>query len=317
MLIKDETGDRCRLLGPILLLLLVVLAQWRSSRAATISVTPEADTFVRSSAPASNYGGAGAISVSGAAAVNANHQQTGLSDSLIRFPMSNVVASLDTGLGAHDWIVLRAALHLTEMANPPSPIFNRGVGAFEIRWIAVDDWIEGTGIPVTPTTDGVAWQDLPFLLNPATDVSLGQFTNSGIDSALAFELALKEPFLSDLRSGTRVTLYLTAASPQIGFTADSRSFVLLSALPSLEIVAAPNPHPQIDRIELLSTNVSVSFGMVSNWVYKLECSPGLAAPGPVNWSNLLTVPAQPGASNVVFLEPATNRQKFYRLSISP
>jgi hypothetical protein len=133
-------------------------------------------------------------------------KQTGLFDSLIRFPMSNVVASLDASLGTHDWIVLRAALHLTEVADPPSPIFNRGVGAFEIRWIAVDEWTEGTCIPITPTTDGIAWQDLPFLLNSATDVSLGQFTNSGIDSALAFDLALEAPFVSHLRSGTRDSL---------------------------------------------------------------------------------------------------------------
>ena len=36
-----------------------------------IAVTPSADAFVRSAAPASNYGGAGALSVSGSAATNA------------------------------------------------------------------------------------------------------------------------------------------------------------------------------------------------------------------------------------------------------
>ena len=265
------------------LLLLIVEALYSGSPAATVSVTPEADTFLRSAAPSSNYGGAGAISVSGSAAVNAANQQNGLFDSLLRFPMSNVVASLDATLGAHDWLVQHVWLHLTEMGVPPSPMFNQGVGAFEIRWLAADAWIEGTGIPVNPTTNGVVWNDLPSLLNPATDVSLGQFTNSGTDASLAFALALKDPFLADLRSGTSVTLYLTAASPQIGFTADSRTFFFPSNSPALEIEAAANPHPRIDGVRVLGTNVAVSFSMASNWTYTLQSAVGLTVAGPANW----------------------------------
>src|SRR5215831_9999949 len=63
-----------------------------AGQAATVTVLPDADAFVRSSAPASNYGGGGALSVSGAAAVNGLGQQNGLFDTLMRFPMSNVVS---------------------------------------------------------------------------------------------------------------------------------------------------------------------------------------------------------------------------------
>jgi hypothetical protein len=148
---------------------LVLSARLCSSQTVTISVNPEGDAFVRSAAPSGNYGGAGAIAVSGATAVNGANQQNGAFDSLIRFPTSNLVASLDSVFATHDWLVLRATLKLTEMAAPPSPIFNRGVGAFEIRWLASDSWMEGTGIPITPTVDGVAWNDIPSLLNPTME----------------------------------------------------------------------------------------------------------------------------------------------------
>jgi hypothetical protein len=282
------------------------------SQTAAVTVIPEADAFVRSADPFANYGGAGAIAVSGPMAINATNQQNGAFDSLIRFPMSNVVASLDSTLATHDWVVLRATLKLTEMGAPPSPIFNRGIGAFEIRWLASDSWIEGTGIPSAPTTNGVAWNDLPSLLNPTIDTSLGQFTNSGTDTRLSFVLSLKDLFLSDVRSAGRLTLYFTAISPQIGFTADSRSFILSNDFPVLEIVATPNPHPRIDSIQNLAINTLLSFYTVSNWAYVVQFTDKLSD----TWSNLVTLPAQPTNNHVVLPAAKTASQAFYRLSAS-
>src|SRR4051794_41087686 len=51
----------------------------------TVSVTPSADAFMRSTAPTTNYGAAGAISVSGLAAVNGSGVQNGAFDTLLRF----------------------------------------------------------------------------------------------------------------------------------------------------------------------------------------------------------------------------------------
>jgi hypothetical protein len=291
---------------------LVLSVHFCFSQTATATVNPEADAFVRSADPFANYGGAGAIAVSGPTAVNATNQQNGAFDSLIRFPMSNIVASLDSTLAAHDWLVLRATLKLTEMGAPPSPIFNRGVGAFEIRWLVANSWIEGTGIPIAPTTNGVAWNDIRSLLNPSTDVSLGEFTNIGTDARLSFVLSLKEPFLSDIRAGGRVTLYLTAISPQIGFTADSRSFILSNDFPVLEIDAAANPHPHIDSIQNLAIDTLLSFNTVSNWTYVVQ-----AADKPSGtWINLVSLPAQLTNSHIVLAEPKTSSQRFYRLSVS-
>jgi hypothetical protein len=291
---------------------LIFSTQLSFSQAATVTVSPEADAFVRAANPFANYGGAGAIAVSGPTAVNGSNQPNGAFDSLVRFPMSNVVAALDSTLATHDWLILRATLKLTEMGAPPSPIFNRGIGAFDVRWLASDSWVEGTGIPIAPTTNGVAWNDIPSLFSPATDLSLGQFTNSGGDARLSFVLSLKEPFLSDIRSGGPVTLYFTAISPQIGFTADSRSFVLSNDFPVLEIVAAVNPHPRIDSIQNVGTNTLLSFETISNWTYVVQFTNEL----PGIWSNLLTFPAQPTNSRVTLPVAITGSHGFYRLSTS-
>jgi hypothetical protein len=291
---------------------LVVSAHICCSQTATISVNPEADAFVRSADASGNYGGAGAIAVSGATAVNGVNQPNGAFDSFVRFCMSNLVASLDSTFATHNWVVLHATLKLTEMAAPPSPIFNRGVGVFEIRWVASDSWTEGTGIPITPTTDGIAWNDIPSLLNPAMDVLLGQFTNSGTDTRLSFVLPLKSAFVSDIRAGGGLTLYFTAISPQIGFTADSRTFVLSNDFPALEIAAAVNPHARIDSIEKAGTNTLLSFNTVSNWTYVVQFTDKLVG----TWSNLITFPAQPTNSHVLLPEPKTSSQRFYRLSLS-
>ena len=295
----------------IIILLLAASACCRS-QTATVAVNPEADAYVWSEGPTNNYGGAGAIAISGAAAVNETGQQNGSYDSLIRFPMSNAVAVLDAALNTHDWLVLRATLSLTELGAPPYPGFNRGVGAFEVRWIASGNWIEGTGIPKGPTMDGVAWNDLPSILNAMSDASLGQFTNSGVDARLSFDLALKEPLLSAVRSGTRVNLYLTAVNPQIGFTAGARTFFDLAGFPSLVIVAAANPHPRIDMINSQGTNAVISFSTVSNWTYVVQGANGFSE----TWSNLLTVGAQSTNGHVLFTDPQSNEKRFYRLSVS-
>jgi hypothetical protein len=133
------------------------------------AVTPAADAFVRSLAPGDNFGAAGALSVSGSAALNGSGQQNGLFDSLIRFDTADLAASMNNAFGSNGWVVTGAALSASEVAAPNNPIFNRGVGAFEIWWIGSDNWVEGSGTPNVPTTDGVAYQDMANFLNPAGD----------------------------------------------------------------------------------------------------------------------------------------------------
>jgi hypothetical protein len=135
-------------------------------------------------------------------------------------------------------------LRLTEQAAPNNDLFNRGVGSFEIRWLSSDAWTEGTGSPNAPTTDGVAYNDLPSLLSPANDLSLGTFANAGQNIQQAFGLPLSATgFRDDLLQGNDVTLYLVATSPDLGFTFNSRSAAASGSRPLLELTAVLVPEP--------------------------------------------------------------------------
>jgi len=268
-------------------------------------------------APASNYGAGGALSVSGSVAVNGAGVQNGLFDTMMRFPMSNVVASLNKALSNEDWIVTRLRLVLTEMAASDNAMFNRGVGAFEVRWLVTDSWIEGTGTPKLPTSDGVTWQDLPGILNSNQDLSLGVFTNTGTNGQVSFTLETPASLQTDVHAGEAVSLYLTAQSPEVGFTFNSRDFGNTNAKPILQVSALAKPKPRIDYIELTGTNVSVRFATISNWTFRLQCTESISASATGIWSTLLALPAQPFTTNVVYTENLTNAQRFYRLSVSP
>jgi hypothetical protein len=282
-----------------------------------VTVTPSADTFVWSLAPSSNYGAAGALSVSGSAAVDGSGQTNGLFDSLIRFPISNVVAAVAGAFGTSGWVVAGATLTLNEVAAPNNPIFDRGVGEFEIRWIASDTWVEGTGKPTTPTTDGVAYQDLSSVLNPALDESLGSFTNSGLDGPISFTLPLAGGLVSNVLNGADMNLYLTAASDSVGFTFNSRDFTGTNSWPVLTITAAAKPLVWIASIEGLGTNqVVLRFNTASNWTYVLQGLDSLSAGSAAGWSNLFLVAAQPLDGQALFVDGVTNRQRLYRLSAS-
>ncbi len=198
-------------------------------QATSVTVPAAADTFLWSLAPGNNYGAAGALSVSGSAAVNGSGQQNGLYISLLRFPMSNVVASADGTFGTNGWVLTEATLAVTEVGAPINGMFNRGVGGFEIRWIGADGWAEGTGTPMMTTADGIVYQDLGSVLNPASDVSLGLYTNGGVDGPISFNLPLAGSLVSGVRAGRPVSLYVTAASTTVGFTFNSRNFPTPSA----------------------------------------------------------------------------------------
>jgi len=281
-----------------------------------VAMVPDADSFLRSAAPASNYGAGGALSVSGSAAVNGIGEQNGLFDTLMRFPLSNAVFILDSQL-PDGWVLAKAQLLVTETAAPDNAIFNRGVGVFEVRWQAADNWVEGTGKPNPPTTDGVSWNDLAGLVNSNLDQRLGVFTNSGADGQIALDLVLGDRFVSDLRSGGAVTLHLTASTPEIGFTFNSRNFGNTNGQPLLRLTALANPNQTIDSIEIGGTNVVIRFTVPSNWSCTLQHSDVALAAAETNWSDLITFPAQPFSTNVTHVEGITNPVRFYRLRLTP
>src|SRR5262245_64088517 len=97
-----------------------------------VSVSCEADAFVREAAPTNNYGRAGALSVAGILATNGSGLPGGRANSLARFRLNEVAASLDAAFGNHEWLIIRAELRLYEVAAPNNPLFSRGIGAVEV-----------------------------------------------------------------------------------------------------------------------------------------------------------------------------------------
>src|SRR5262249_24319584 len=157
---------------------------------------------------------------------------------------------------------------------------------------------------------------LSLILEP--NQTLGFFTNSGADGPLSFDLALIPSLVSDIRSGTEVGLYFTAASPEIGFTFDSRTFVVPSEQPRLEITAATRPTVRIDSIKLTNTSfVNIGFSTLSNWNYTLQAANGVNGQVSDLWANLLIVPGQASSGHVEYLDGISNRQRFYRLMVIP
>jgi hypothetical protein len=283
-------------------------------QAVTVSVNPIADAFLRSAAPASNYGGTGSLAVSGSAAVNDSGQQNGLYDSLVRFSMASVAAGFDASLGTNGWVVTGATLVLNEIAAPGNPMFNRGVGGFELRWISSDTWVEGTGTPTMTTTNGVVYQDLVSVLNPTKDVTLGYFTNAGVDAAQSFALAPAGVLVSNVLARTDLNLYLTAASTSVGFTVNSRNFPTESAWPSLQVTALPKPSARISSVERVGSNqVAIHFNTTSNWTYTVQ---GVSRLAPPAWSNLFTVATKPFDSQSSYVDTSTNQVRFYRLRVT-
>jgi hypothetical protein len=237
-----------------LLTFLALIAAANISRAALFTNSISIDAFVRSNAPAANYGGAGAVTVSGSTATNASGTVNGVADTFIRFNTAALVTSLNSVFGPNNWVINGVTLRVVEMAAPGNTVFTRGKGAFEIRWISNDSWTEGTGMPNAPTTDGIAYNDEPLLLT--NTVSLGIFTNAAANATDLFSVTLPPALTSDISAGGDVSLYLTAADTGIGFTFNSQNFTTANQRPIL-IISAVAP-PGTATITFSGTDIIIS-----------------------------------------------------------
>jgi hypothetical protein len=239
---------------------------------------PDGDAFVRAAAPTVNYGAAGALAVSGPDATNDMGVTNGVFDSFIRFNTGAMVTNFNAAFGSTNWVITSATLNVTEVAAPAmNAIFNQGTGWFEVRWIADDNWDEGTGTPMGITTTGITYDEEPSLLNSNTDMNLGMFTNAGLAAALSFPLALPAAFVTNMQAGGEVGFFLTAISPEIGFTFNSRNFPTTSAHPFLVVSAAAQPG--ISGVTLCGTNiVLLATNGVAGGTYAVLTSTNLASP---------------------------------------
>ena len=206
---------------------------------ATFSLNPAADAFVTTGPSGnlsnSNYGGAGALSVAAPGLAQGEFQ------SVLQFDLSGMKNSFDSLFGAGQWTVQSVSLQLTA-ASPNNPIFNASsAGQFGISWMQNDNWLEGTGGPLSPSATGITFSTLSSLIGPS-DESLGIFSFNGATSgSLTYSLDRTPSFSTDIQSGSTLSLRMFAADNLVSFLSDSRNFGTTSARPLLTITAVPEP----------------------------------------------------------------------------
>ena len=269
-----------------------------------------ADTFVRSLDPTHNYGGAGALSVSGPIATNVLGQQEGLLDSFMRFDASGVASNFNNVFGVGHWGISSVTLVVFEQTDVNNTIFNGGVGPFEIRWMVNAYWVEGTGKPNNPTTDGITYNDEPSHLNSNLDKSLGTFFNGGTDGVVRLSLGASASFVNGISTGKLVSLFLTATTNStVGFTFHSRNFVDPTQYPYLEITAVPIS--QITSLVIVGSDVKISFATTNGVSYTVEYNNDLVTG---SWSTLTNnVPGNGGIITITDSGAATLPHRFYKV----
>jgi hypothetical protein len=294
---------------------IIVVGLWLaavSSVTAQMVVTnyPVADTFVRSLDPTHNFGAAGALSVSGPIATNVIGQQEGLLDSFMRFDTSSVASNFDAVLGKGRWVIGAITLEVFEQTDVNNTIFNGGVGPFEIRWIGTNTWMEGTGKPNAPTTDGVTYNDEPAML-ASTPGSLGTFVNGGTDGVVRLSLGASAGFVSSISTGSTVSFFMTATTNStVGFTFHSRNFVDPSQFPFLEVTAIVLP--QITSVTIVGPDVKIGFTTTNGLAYAVQSTSNLVTG---SWSVVTNnIPGTGGIITITDSGAAIQLRRFYKIS---
>ena len=201
-----------------------------------VTVSPSADTFVLAAEPIYNYGAAGAVEVSGAGTVGGEAQ------GLVRFDLATAKAAFDAAYGAGGWKLDSASLKLST-SNPNNPVFSpNAAGAIAVSWMQNDAWVEGTGGPTSPTTDGVTFNTLPSFLNTA-DEPAGTINFSGGNSGTStYALAPSPGFTGDVLSGENLSLRLSTTGTT-SYLFSSRTFSQAANRPALTLTASAVPEP--------------------------------------------------------------------------
>lgn len=191
-----------------------------------------------SGSPSSNYGAAGALAVSAAGLTQ------GAFDSLLRFDVSTVKSTFDGAYGVGGWSIDSIALQLTT-STVNNTIFNTSAtGSFNVDWLPTDSWVEGTGNPLGPTTDGVTWNDLATLMSSSQFQNTFAVANVGDGVTANYTLTPTAGLLSDVTAGSGSTsLLLSAADSSISALFNSRNFGTATRRPALMVTASAVPEP--------------------------------------------------------------------------
>jgi hypothetical protein len=202
---------------------LISLIAVAAQASTTVSLTPTADAYLRSAAPTSNFGGAGALLVSGASTAK------GAFATVMKFDVSTAAAAFDTEYGAGNWALTGLSLQLN-VVTPNNSTFNANTaGNVSVQWISDDTWTES----------GVTWSSLPL---PGTAESAGTFLHDGTVGTYTYGLSSgSSGWVNDVSAGSIASFYLTAIDPLMSITMNSRNQGLPSVRPTLSLTAVPEP----------------------------------------------------------------------------
>ena len=288
----------------------------------TYTGTTSADAFLAtgsSSNPAGvdltalNFGGAGTLVIAPATSVKGEFQ------SVIKFNLTNAIALFNTTCGTNNWTIADISLELTSNygtggVQPNNAIFPViSGGKFVIEWLSNDDWVEGTGTPNLPTTDGVNYDLLSDLLSGAHEIlGTNTYVPPGNNVHLTYTLPLTTNLLADVSGGGKVTFLFYAADDQIGYLFNSYSYGRGNE-PLVHVTATLN-----------AVQLKILSGYFTNGLFHLTGSGGTKLQYQVqansdltttNWQTIGTATAD-SVGIVQFDDTAaTNQpQRFYRLS---
>jgi hypothetical protein len=225
--------------GILALLILAFLVNFPATLFAqftTYSQQVEADTFVSSGDPNSNFGLLGALEIAAPTAAQPRTQM-----SLLRFDTSGLRANFDADYGAGNWVVTGVTLTLfssvaTAGQQPNNARFNKiAAGGFEFDLLGNNSWSE----------TGITWNTLPGILpgpgNSNTQTPLGTFfwDATGQPSSI-WTLNANSSLAGKIYAGDQVTILgQPTANSTVGYL-----FNALSLNPGvLNVTATAVPEP--------------------------------------------------------------------------
>lgn len=142
------------------------------------------------------------------------------------------------------WTLQSVTLQLTSTANNNPNFYNpTAAGQFGISWLRNDSWLEGTGAPATPTTDGITHDSLlNTFLDSANDQALGTFIfGGGSSGANSYQLDLASGLIADVLAGDHLSLRLFATDANVSYLFNSRSISTSANRPALIVSVVPEP----------------------------------------------------------------------------
>jgi hypothetical protein len=298
---------------------LVLVAVCTLARAqVTYTITTSADAFLATGSPTNpkgpdltndNFGIAGVLYIAPAISPNGEYQ------SVLKFDLSGATNLFNATYGSN-WLISGISLELAgnfgaAREQPDNAFFNPiNGGNFVIQWLADDDWVEGTGRPNAPTTDGVTYGSLPALLAEAHEIlCTNTYVPPGDNVHVTWPLPLNQDLVNDIMAGGPVSFRFYAADNQVSYLFNSHNFgngnqplIHVTAIPQLRMISGYFTNGMFHLIAIGGTNLPC----------QMQASSDLSA---TNWQTLGTVTAD-GAGVIQFDDStvANHNQRYYRLA---